>query len=97
MEQSNKLFLMIENSINDMLPNIDILTEKINQVESNKNSVIQVIKNISDISQESSAGSQQLAASVEEQNNSIENISENMQELKNIHVELNNIVNRFNL
>lgn len=97
MEQSNKLFLMIENSIKDMLTNVNILTKKINQVESNKNSVIQVIKNISDISQESSAGSQQLAASVEEQNNSIENISENMQELKNIHVELNNIVNRFNL
>jgi len=80
-----------------MLTNVDILTEKINQVELNKNSVIQAIRNISDISQESSAGSQQLAASVEEQNNSIEAINENMQELKNIYVELNNIINRFNL
>ncbi|APM41018.1 methyl-accepting chemotaxis protein [Clostridium kluyveri] len=97
MEQSNKLFLIIENSINDMLTNVDILTEKINRVELNKNSVIQAIKNISDISQESSAGSQQLAASVEEQNNSIEAINENMQELKNIYVELNDIINRFNL
>ncbi|MFL0195566.1 methyl-accepting chemotaxis protein [Clostridium sp. WILCCON 0269] len=97
MEQSSKSFSIIESSMNNMLPNIDMLAQKVKQVDLNKNYVIESIKNVSAVSQESSAKNQQLAASVEEQNNSIENINENMKELKAIYIKLSEIVNKFNV
>ncbi|AND83878.1 methyl-accepting chemotaxis protein [Clostridium tyrobutyricum] len=97
MEQSNRAFNMIGQSINDVISDMEILVEKINEVDSNKDSVINAIENISSISEESSAGNEELAASVQEQNSSIESINENMKKLKDISDGLNKIVNKFNL
>ncbi|MBP2032518.1 methyl-accepting chemotaxis protein [Clostridium algifaecis] len=95
--KSNESFSMIEKAVNKMLSNIENLVPKINEVNSNKNSVIESIETISSISQEASAGNEELAASVEEQNNSVENITDRMKKLKVISSDLNKIVNKFNL
>ncbi|AKN31443.1 chemotaxis protein [Clostridium carboxidivorans P7] len=97
MEKSNESFNTMKKSMDEIILNIDGLFEKINQVDADKNLVVKSIESISSISEKSSEGSQELAASVEEQNNSIESINMSMKKLKGISEKLDDIVGKFNL
>lgn len=97
MKNCNISFEMIEKSIDMMISIIGNLIKKINDVNVEKDKVINLINNIAKISQESAAESEEISATVEDQNNSITNIGNSMKELKNITYDLNEIINKFKI
>lgn len=88
-------FASIENSVENMIGNINELSLKVNDINLNKKVAIEAIEEISAVSQESAAGNEEVAAAVEEQNSVVENIYLSTKELKSISEELEKIVSKF--
>lgn len=81
---------------------IEVVKEVINDLntssglmESNKNTLIQVMQNLSAIAQENAAGTQQASASIEEQSASMEEIANSSESMAQIAQDLLNLIERF--
>ena len=95
MELSQKSFDSIENAITNMITQIDTLGSNINNVDKNKDRVLQSIEGISAISEESAASTEEISASMEEQTSAMEEISNSAENLEKIVVKLDEIVQKF--
>ena len=97
MEMSTEAFEVIGTAIYNTKQQIEGLVFTVNKVDEEKNDVVQAIKGISTISEEAAASTEQVAASMQEQESAIKNISETTEELKAISLDLDKIVQKFNV
>ncbi|MBZ9634975.1 methyl-accepting chemotaxis protein [Clostridium sp. FP1] len=97
MELSQKSFDSIEKSIINMITQIDTLGCNINNVDKNKDRVLQSIEGMSAISEQTAASTQEISASMEEQTSAMEEISNTAENLEKIVVKLDKIVQKFKL
>jgi methyl-accepting chemotaxis protein len=95
MELSQKSFNSIERAIAGMIIQIHTLGSNINNVDTNKDRVLQSIEGISAISEESAASTEEISASMEEQTSAMEEISNTAENLEKIVVKLDEIVQKF--
>ncbi|MBZ9687194.1 methyl-accepting chemotaxis protein [Clostridium estertheticum] len=97
MELSQKSFNVIEKAIANMISQIDTLGSNINNVDKNKERVLQAIEGMSAISEQSAASTQEISASMEEQTSTMEEISNTSENLEKIVAKLDEIVQKFKL
>jgi methyl-accepting chemotaxis protein len=79
----------------DALGALDGLLMEMEKVDQDKNTMMDLLSDISAVSQESAAGTQQISATVEEQAGMIEEIAKMSEELSEIVNELNKEVKKF--
>ncbi|CAH2213046.1 methyl-accepting chemotaxis protein [Tepidibacter aestuarii] len=97
MQESEKSFESIDGTIEGMIEKIDSLVENINLVNKDKDEVIVSIEGISSITEESSASTQMVLCSMEEQSSIIQNISSSANDLKNVVDTLDGVIKKFKL
>ncbi|MGK0466320.1 methyl-accepting chemotaxis protein [Clostridium sp.] len=95
MELSQKSFKGIEKAITNMITQIDTLGVNINNVDKNKNRVLQSIEGMSEVSEESAASTEEISASMQEQASAMEEISNTAENLEKIVCKLDEIVQKF--
>lgn len=95
MNLSQKSFNSIEKSIINMITQIDTLGLNINNVDKNKDKVLQSIEGMSAVSEESAASTEEISASMEEQTSAMEDISNTAGSFERIVSKLDAIVQKF--
>lgn len=95
MELSQESFNSIEKAIINMITQIDTLGSNINNVDKNKDRVLQSIEGMSAISEETAASTQEISASMQEQTSAMEEISNTAENLEKIVAKLDEIVKKF--
>jgi len=88
-------FNEIEDSVVEVVSNVNILNKDINFITKAKDTVLQSIENISSIAEESAASTEEISASSEEQTATIEEITSSIHELNNMVNELSNSISKF--
>lgn len=94
-EMTNSKFKGIAESIEDVKIVIQALNKSEKQMNEKKNEIITVIQNLSSISEENAAGTEQASASVEEQTASMEEIANASEALAKLSEELQKNINKF--
>jgi len=97
LNETDKSFVIIENSIDNTLVRIGELTVNISKVDSDKNKIVQSFESISAVSEESAAATEEVSASMDEQLVSMESISTTNEELRDISYKLEELISRFKI
>lgn len=97
MNEAEKSFKTIGDSIGKMSTHIDDLMARINEVNNDKEHVVRAIHGISAISEESAASTEEVSASMEEQTSLIETIAGSTENLKLIVNKLDEVVGKFKI
>lgn len=97
MDDSKTAFEAINESIGDSIEHIKKLIINVENMNKDKNAVVEAITGISAVSEQHAASSEEVTATVEEQAGSIELIAGNAEKLKLIAESLDEIVTRFKL
>lgn len=97
LDKSKLIIKDMDNSNNVVLEKVDTLVLNINNIDSDKNGVVNVIQGVSAISEESAAAAEEVSASVEEQTAAMENVANTAEDLKEITFKMEEIVNKFNI
>lgn len=97
MQESERSLKSIDATIENMTKNIDSLVGNINVVNKDKDDVIVSIEGISAITEQSSASTEMVLCSMEEQSSIIQNISSSADDLKNVADILDEVVKKFRL
>ena len=92
MEETDKSFNVIELTIDNTLIKINELSQNIEKVNEDKNGIVHSIESISAVSEETAAATEEVSASMHEQMGSMEGISLNSDELKDIANRLGKLV-----
>lgn len=95
-DTSNK-FEGIASSIEDMKMSIDTINASSKEMERKKVQIIDVMENLSAISEENAAGTEEVSASMQEQTSSMEQISSASTELSTLAEELQGIIVKFRI
>lgn len=94
-KDAENVFISIEKATSEMFQNIEFLSEQISEIESSTSTTVSVIEGISAVSEETSASSEEVTALTEIQNKNINDIMQNMQELKDLSTNLSDAVKNF--
>ena len=94
-EKTNKKFKGIDNAIEDMKKVIKNINQSSKDMEDKKEQIIQIIENLSAISQQNAAGTEEASASVEEQTASMEEITSASKALAQVAEEMKESIARF--
>ena len=97
LEESKGAFGEIFTAMSVSIESIELLQQRLQMVNDDKDEVMSAIENISSISEEAAASTEELSASMEEQAATMETISEGTVNLSNRMSELSELVNRFKL
>ncbi|MDD7795485.1 methyl-accepting chemotaxis protein [Clostridium sp. 'White wine YQ'] len=89
--------LELMNSSNDANKKAKDIIASINLIESNCRSAVEDVYELADISNKLSAGSQQAAASTEEQSAIVNQLNKNLDNIRQMMSSLGNVVNKFKL
>lgn len=81
LKQTKKVFDQMKTSVEEVAQQIEALDREIVSVDKLKNRVLDSIKNVAAVSQQTAAATQQISASAQEQTASMEEISASIQEL----------------
>ncbi len=90
-------FAVIESSVNKTLNQMDILSSNIENMNRDKDDVLSSIEGISSVTEESAASSEELAATMENQVDTIKGLKTQSRDLNNLADSLDDMVNKFNL
>lgn len=90
-------FVGIEKAINDILRYLEVMVGDIKKVHISKEDAIHLMENISLVAQQSSSAIEEIAASMESQNEGLDNIAQSTRQLQSISGELDDLISRFNL
>lgn len=85
----------MENSLNDMIQNILLVSDKMSSLTENTASMSVAIEEIASISQESAAGVEETSAATQQINSSMEEVSINSEQISGLAEMLHAIVNHF--
>lgn len=94
---SGEAFKAIENTINNIISEIQFVMEGVNTINKDKDTIVDIITNISNISLEASAATEEIASSLENQLISMENVSVSSMELQRISENLTELMKHFKL
>lgn len=97
LEHVSASFGIIGQAIRSTVDRISSLADSIDKIDTNKNSVVGLIQEISNICQATAAASQEVSASLENQTAAIEDISGTADELSAIVVNLEGIISKFRI
>jgi len=97
MEDTDKSFNVIELTIDNTLIKINELSKNIEKVNEDKNGIVHSIESISAVSEEAAAATEEVSASMQEQMESMEGISLNSDELKDIANRLGKLVDKIKI
>lgn len=92
---TKKVFENINHGVLNMVVKINDLTDNIYKIDENKKDVLTYMENMSAISEEMASTTEEVSASVQQQTSNIDLIVENTTELKNITLDLQNLVSQF--
>lgn len=90
-EDTGFIFNDIYKSINNILKLIELGKGNINHIDSSKDGLINMINNVSDVSKDTSSGTQEVSAAVQESINSMNMIADIVERLNNMIHDLKNI------
>lgn len=96
-EKTGKIFGDVQNGIARTIEGIRTIAEQIEQLDTARGNVVDVVQNLTAIAQENAASTEETSASVSEVGNIVIQISENAQRLKNIADSLENDMKEFRL
>lgn len=94
---SDEAFKTIENTIHKIVDEVQLVTVGVNTIHEDKDEIVDLIRNISGISLESSAATEEIASSLESQLVSMENVSDASMELQRISENLTSLLRQFKL
>lgn len=94
---TNDKFNGISHSMENMESIIDIIKNSSVEMESKKNEIVQIIENLSAISEENAAGTQESLSSIEEQNNSIIEMAKASEQLAMLAEQMQKVVSQFKI
>lgn len=94
-ENTNQRFDGISLALENMREIIDALNVSASEMESNKNEMINVIHNLSAISEENAAGTEEASASIEEQSASMSEIANSSEALAKLAEEMQMDISKF--
>ncbi|OOM41871.1 methyl-accepting chemotaxis protein [Clostridium beijerinckii] len=92
---TEKAFKTIENSASNIVKQIDRIVFSISSIDNNKNDVIGSISDMSAIAEESASTTEEISASIEQQSASMEQINQSAKNLKNVSIELQDLIAKF--
>lgn len=96
-EDVNKTFGTISESIVLITNEIETISAFIQELNRDKDQIVQAIENISAVSEETAAASEEVSASMDQQTIAVEEVAKAAERLNEISVELNGAVQRFNV
>lgn len=96
-EDVNKTFDTISNSIVLITTEIETISSFIKELNEDKDQIVKSIENISAVSEETAAASEEVSASMEQQSMAVDGVAKSAERLNEISVELNGAVKRFNV
>lgn len=95
MKETQKLFIEINESIQNVVVELDGMQTDVSSIQSSETIVVEAIENISAISQESSAAAQEISASVEEVAGHIDSVSTSTSELDQLINDLSDSIKEY--
>ena len=96
-EHTQGKFVAISEAIDSVKDIIQNLNHSAELMEKNKDNVIELIQNLSAVSEENAAGTEQASAAMEEQAATIEEIADSGESLASIAQELRNLIDKFKI
>lgn len=96
-DEVNDSFEHISSSIKEITENIITFSQFVDEVNSDKDSIIDAINNISSVSQQTAAASQEVTASMEQQGLAIEEVSTSAEKLNDQVLKLNGELGKFKI
>lgn len=97
MDQTKTAFSTIEEAIEKTIGQINMLVGNVDNVDKDKDKIVEAIQGISAISEQSAASTEEISASMLEQAQNIEEISKTSEKLKQVVDNLEVVVNKFNI
>jgi methyl-accepting chemotaxis protein len=91
----NNSFESILSCVKEMVAKIKMINEGINQINKDKDLIVEAINNISSVSQETAAASEEMTAAVEQQSSATEEVANAAERLKELAEDLNRQVSMF--
>lgn len=95
--ETSKAFYLIEQSITNVINEIQILIEGISKINRDKNKVVDDIENISAIAQQSTSSTEEIASAMEQQLSNMEYVSASAKKLQAIAAELDEHMSKFKM
>lgn len=92
-----KSFESITDAVEDIAPKIRLANNSVNDLNSNKETILIKIETCSSVSEEVSASAEEISASTEEMNNSTDELSNSVELLRNMSTEMIGNVNKFKI
>ncbi|OFH99475.1 methyl-accepting chemotaxis protein McpB [Clostridium acetireducens DSM 10703] len=96
-EKTNETFESIIKVVKETINNINILMKNVNVINSEKEDALNSIVSIKDISEKFAAATEELSATVQDQVNTFDNISESADELRDVSKNLKESINYFEI
>jgi methyl-accepting chemotaxis protein len=96
-ENTNNTFTSIADSIESIVDRISSVSQAISLMEKNKNSAIEAIQNISAVTQQAAASSQEVASSTIEQKHMIDEMASSSKNLNELSLQLRKFVDAFKI
>ena len=90
-------FVDIDTSVKNMNDQLEAVVNNINKIDRDKNQVVEFVKAISDVSQDSASTTEQVSASVQQQSDTISDISTKADSLEKVAQNLEVIVGKFEI
>ena len=90
-------FVDIDTSVKNMNDQLEAVVNNINKIDRDKNQVVEFVKAISDVSQDSASTTEQVSASVQQQSDTISDISNKADSLEKVAQNLEVIVGKFEI
>ena len=97
MEDTQGVFQQISDDISSMGSDINELENAVENLNINKNEIVDTFSGISSETQELSAASQEVNSRVEDQNTEMRNIGQAMHELDGVVKQLDDIIGKFDV
>ena len=94
-KDSASKFEGISNSIEKTINAMDALTSITNEISTRKESIIEIMQNLSAISEENAASTEEVSATVDEQSNSISNFNAKLSDIQALVTEMNDNLTKF--
>lgn len=96
-QETSDTFRAINDNVKTALEKVNLLTENIEQVHQDKNQIIDIVTNLSAISEENASSTEELSASIEEVASTTEEFAANVANLNEVFEVLKKQINKFQL
>lgn len=97
LENSLDIFKDAQKANEEVVQLINIVDEDINRIEREKDSIVELVNNVSAVTQQSAAVSAEVAATTEQQSAAVEEVTASAQELNTIAGQLLNAISKFKI